>query len=107
MRNLSLSISALIAIGMSSGAMAAVSCSCEHYGTQWDGVCEVHSFPTPFNGSEIFTWRPFGSAYMTYTPLPTDDVAIYNLAAGASGGLTFRVLYPKGQVKTGQCALGT
>lgn len=70
---------------------ASVFCSCEHYGSQYDGICAAQLYPydsTIWNWS----WESYGNAWLPY-PTGQDGTAYYD--SYGYGGLNVRAEYVK------------
>lgn len=85
---------------------AAVICSCEHYGSQYDGLCEVTGYPTPLNGDETFFWTPYKQAFVVWSA-PFSNLAVYDVIPGQTGSLNVTVNFSNGQSKSAFCMNGT
>ena len=85
----------------------AATCACEHAGSQYDGICEAHTFPVEPTGQEIFTWQPWGHAWLPFPPDPTSGFAYYTTTPGHSGGLRVTIRFADGSQQTVPCALHT
>jgi hypothetical protein len=95
-------------------------CSCEHFGNQYDGLCEATpeqefyyndpSFPT-----YRYQWVPVGYAYFPDPVDPFSGFAHYDCPPGRSCGLKVRIFYrwppttPGGEEYLGEfrCVNGT
>lgn len=89
-------------------APSAVLCLCEHLGSQWDGICEAYTYPTPLAGNETFSWTPFGQAWLVSASPSSAPFGIYNVNPGGTGGLSVTIHFANGQSSSNvQCAAGT
>ena len=84
----------------------AIVCGCEHYGSQYDGLCEVNGYPTPLNGDETFLWTPYRQAFIVWSS-PTSNFAVYDVFHGQTGSLNVTVNFSNGQSKSTMCVNGT
>jgi hypothetical protein len=83
-------------------------CTCEHFGSQYDGICWANSYPQALTGNETFDWTPYGAAWIPYPSSdPHNDFQTYDTMPGAGGGLMMTIHYPNGTSNTSQCGLGT
>jgi hypothetical protein len=90
----------------SSAPPARAVCSCEHYGSQYDGVCEVVGIPSLAPYTSII-WTPTGSAFLTGVGAD-GTLAWYDVIHNyGGGGLAFTINYANGTSLSAQCALGT
>jgi hypothetical protein len=85
----------------------AATCSCEHLGSTTDGLCEAQTSPIEPTGDEIFTWQPWGSAWLPFPPDPTSGFAYYQARIGQPGGLRVTIRFPNGTQQTVSCAFYT
>jgi hypothetical protein len=69
------------------------SCSCEHYGSAFDGICEARISPQPWNVH--YTWNTIGGAFFVQTP-DQSGVAIYDSPVAVGGGLIVTISYWSG-----------
>lgn len=81
----------------------AATCSCEHAGSQYDGVCEATTWPAQPTGSETFTWEPWGGAWMPYPTDPSSNAAYYTTRPGHAGGLNVTVTFANGSQQRVSC----
>lgn len=94
---LSMCLSGLLLPIASPASSFSVNCVCEHFGSQYDGICEAH--PQGGTGPFTFEWNPWGSAYLPYPYDPTSGFAYYDIInRGCAGGLDVRVFDAHNQV---------
>ena len=84
----------------------AVICNCEHFGSQFDGRCEVEGYPTPLNGDETFFWTPHLQAFIVWSE-PFLNFAVYDVVPGTPGSLNVQVNFSNGQSLSTLCGNGT
>lgn len=96
-------MAALGLASLASNRASAASCACEHYGSQYDGICEAW----PQTGSETYTWYTVGAATLPFPPDPHSGVAVYNCQPGKACALKVKVRLANGSSSTVTCALGT
>jgi hypothetical protein len=81
-------------------------CSCEHYGSQLDGICEA--YPQDGTRSIRYEWEPFGHAYL---PMPAPSFQpwmVYSVFEPVCrSGLIVTVTLQDGQQSTALCRHGT
>lgn len=70
---------------------ATVVCSCEHYASQYDGLCNAYALPLDTHVLS-WSWTSFGSAWMP-EPNDHDDTAYYD--SYGYGGLYAEAYYVK------------
>jgi hypothetical protein len=99
---------------------AAQSCSCEHFGDQYDGLCEAtpeqeYYYNDPSFPTYRYEWVPIGYAYFPQPVDPFSGFAYYDCPPGRSCGLRMRLYFrwppttPGGEELVGQvtCIGGT
>ena len=84
-------------------AADAATCSCEHAGSQYDGICEASTWPAEPTGTETFTWQPWGGAWLPYPTDPTSGFAYYTTQPGHAGGLNVTVTLADGSQVHASC----
>lgn len=87
-------------------AETTVSCSCEHFASPYDGIC--NAYPWPEIGDETYEWTSWGAAYMPWPTPPTQAFAYYDIMfQGCRGGLDVRVTNSAGTSVWMRCSFGT
>lgn len=80
-------------------------CACEHYGSQYDGICEAW----PQTGDETYSWTAHGSAYFPYPPDSYSGGVYYDKIRSSRESAWVSVVITKsnGESDSTACAFGT